>query len=144
MPDVTYVVDEGRAAAESRMTDLFEVYSPDPESTTTDGEGFEVPGYADEQETYGRIAGPSAQSRDTNARTVTIGGMEREVVSGGLHIPISADAPAMGEYRTGWEYVLVEVGPSTDPSLLNSRWLVVDSPAKSQATARRLDVVRLV
>jgi hypothetical protein len=44
----------------------------------------------------------------------------------------------------GWEYVLTELGPLTDPSLLNSRWLVVDAPAKSYATARRLDVVRLV
>lgn len=144
MPDVTYVVTEGRAAAESRMTDLFEVYSPDPDAATTDAEGFTVPGYADELNTYGRLAGPSTQSRDTNARTVTIGGMEREVVSGGLHIPISADVPAFGEYGVGWEYELVALGPTTDPALLNSRWLVVDAPAKSAATARRLDVVRLI
>lgn len=126
------------------MTDLFYPYSPDPDAVTTDAEGFSAPGYADETATYGRLAGPSAQSADTNARTVTIGGMEREVVSGGLHIPISADVPAFGEYGVGWEYELVELGPTTDPSLLNSRWLVVDAPAKSQATARRLDVVRLV
>lgn len=123
------------------MTDLFEVYSPDEAAVTN---GFEEPGYAAEVNTYGRLAGPSEQSRDTSARTVTVGNMELEVVSGGLHIPISADVPAAGEYGTGWEYELVVLGATTDPSLLNSRWLVVDAPAKSQATARRLDVVRLV
>jgi hypothetical protein len=69
--------------------------------------------------------------------------MERPVVEGGLHIPIDSPVPAVGKYGVGWEYVLTDLGPLTDPSLLNSRWLVVDAPAKSYATARRLDVVRL-
>lgn len=132
-----------RAEAEARMQDTFWVRSPDPEATTTDADGFEVPGYSEEPDTVGRIAGTSAATRDTNARTVTVGGVEREVVLGGLHIPLSSAVPAVGEYGFGWEYELVELGPLTDPSLLNSRWLVVDAPAKSQATARRLDVVRL-
>lgn len=132
-----------QARAEGLMLDEFDVYSPDPDGETTDAEGFAVPGYMPEAPVMGRIAGPSAQSRDTNTRTVTIGGTERPVVEGGLHIPISADAPAAGEYGAGWEYELVNLGPTTDPSLLYSRWLVVDAPAKSAATARRLDVVRI-
>lgn len=124
------------------MTDTFTAYAKT--GTTTDAEGFQVPTYTAQGTTLGRVAGPSTQSRDTNARTVTIGGVERLVVSGGLHIPIAADAPIAGEYGTGWEYVLTELGPLTDPSLLDSRWLVVDAPAKSYATARRLDVVRLI
>jgi hypothetical protein len=131
-----------RTEAEARMVDTFAPYSPSG-TTTTDAEGFEVPGYHPQATTPGRIAGPSAQSRDTNARMVTIGGMERPVVTGGLHIPVSSDMPTAGEYGTGWEYVLTDLGSFTDPSLLNSRWLVVDAPAKSDATARRLDVVRL-
>lgn len=132
-----------RSEAESLMQDTFTAYSPTG-ATTTDANGFEVPAYANQGDTPGKIAGPSMQSRDTNARTVTVGGMDRPVVEGGLHIPVSAAVPKVGEYGTGWEYVLVDLGPMTDPSLLNSRWLVVDAPAKSYATARRLDVVRLI
>lgn len=126
------------------MADTFRPYSPNPSATTTDAEGFKVPGYTAETITFGKIAGPSLQSGDTVARTVTIGGMERRVVSGGLHIPSTAVTPVAGEYGVGWEYVLTNLGQRTDPSLLNSRWLVVDAPAKSYATARRLDVVRLI
>lgn len=129
--------------AEARMKDTFTPQAPTG-TFTPDAEGFQIPAYAAQATTKGRIAGPTTQSRDTNARTVTIGGVERLVVEGGLHIPVSAAVPAVGEYGTGWEYVLTTLGTGTDPSLLNSRWLVVDAPAKSQATARRLDVVRLV
>lgn len=132
-----------QARANGRMEDEFTAYSPSGTSTT-DANGFEVPGYSNEGSTQGRIAGPSAQSTDTTARVVTIGGSERPVVAGGLHIPVSAPVPAVGEYGHGWEYVLTTLGAHTDPSLLDSRWLVVDAPAKSQATARRLDVVRLI
>lgn len=132
---------EIRREAEARMLDTFTAYSPD--GITEDDDGFEVPVYAAAGATPGRIAGPNAGRSDTEARTVTIGGTEHLVVSAGLHIPLSSPVPAMGEYGFGWEYVLTELGPLTDPALLNSRWLVVDSPAKSIATARRLDVVRL-
>lgn len=131
-----------RGEAEATYQDTFTAYSPN--GTTTDGAGFEVPAYANEGTTPGKIAGPSIQSRDTATRTETIGGMDLPVVEGGLHIPVSAGMPATGEYGTGWEYVLTELGPMTDESLLDSRWLVVDAPAKSYATARRLDVCRLV
>jgi hypothetical protein len=124
------------------MTDEFTAYAP--ATPTTNAEGFEVAAYASQGTVMGKVAGPSTQARDTNARTVTIGGVERPVVSGGLHIPVDADVPVAGEYGDGWEYVLTTLGPFTDPSLLDSRWLVVDVPAKSFATARRLDVVRLV
>jgi hypothetical protein len=131
-----------RSEVEATYQDTFTAYSPTG-TTTTNPDGFEVPDYADEGTTPGKVAGPSPQSRDTSARTVTIGGVQRPVVEGGLHIPVSAAVPATGEYGFGWEYVLTSLGPLTDPSLLNSRWLVVDAPAKSYATARRLDVVRL-
>lgn len=130
-----------RAEAEATFRDTFTAYAP---TTDTVVNGFEVDGYTSQGTTPGKIAGPSAQASDTNARTVTVGNAELLVVQGGLHIPVSAPVPTAGEYGTGWEYVLTTLGPFTDPSLLNSRWLVVDAPAKSYATARRLDVVRLV
>lgn len=138
---VELALGAGRQAAEARMQDTFTPYLPG--GTTTDGDGFEVAGYTAGTPTPGRLAGTSAQTRDTNARTVTVGGVERPVVEGGLHIPVSAAAPAMGEYGFGWEYVLTELGPNTPPALLNSRWLVVDTPLKSDQTALRLDVVRI-
>ena len=123
------------------MVDTFTAYSPDGTIVVN---GFEDPDYADEGTTPGKIQGPSNQTRDTATRTVTVGDMELYVIEGGLHIPIGSPVPTAGEYGTGWEYVLSTLGGSTDPSLLNSRWLVVDSPAKSYATARRLNVVRLI
>lgn len=130
-----------RARANGLMADTFTAYAP---TTDTVVNGFEVDAYTSQGTTPGKIAGPSTQARDTNARTITVGNMELNVVEGGLHIPITATVPAAGEYGTGWEYVLTALGPVTDPSLLDSRWLVVDVPAKSYATARRLDVVRLI
>lgn len=134
---------EHRADAESLMQDTFVALRPDPTAVTIDSEGFEVRGYANEGTTQGKIAGPSSQARDTNVRTTVVGGVERPVVEGGMHLPISSKVPKMGEYGAGWEYLLTIPGPATDPSLLNSRWLVLDAPAKSWATARRLNVVRL-
>lgn len=123
------------------MADTFTTYSP---SGTPTVNGFEVPAYTSHGTTPGKVQGSSAQTSDTATRTVKVGGVELPVVEGGLHIPIGSPVPVAGEYGTGWEYVLTTPGSSTDPALLNSRWLVVNAPAKSYATARRLDVVRLI
>jgi len=139
MLDISSAIRDGRRYAVELMFDTFTAYSHN--GTTTDGNGFQVPAYANMGTTLGRLRG--AGGRDTNARYVTVGGAERPVVDGGLALPLDAPVPAVGEYGIGWEYVLTDLGPDTDPSLLNSRWLVVDAPAKSYATARRLDVVRL-
>lgn len=87
--------------------------------------------------TAGRVSGRSREG-DTNTRTVTVGGVESPVVEGGLHIPLSAGLPAIG-----WEFVCTATGPASDPALAGRRWRVVDVPAKSYATARRLDVVEI-
>jgi hypothetical protein len=78
-----------RTEAEAMYRDTFTVYSP-TDDFEVDSDGFEERFYRAEGTTVGKIAGPSAQSRDTNARTVTVGGMELLVVGGGLHIPVSA------------------------------------------------------
>lgn len=130
-----------QARANGLMTDEFTAYAP---TTDTIVNGFEVDAYAWRGTTPGKIQGPSKQTRDTATRSITVGNMELYVVEGGLHIPVTADVPVAGEYGTGWEYVLTTLGEFTDPALENSRWLVVSAPVKSYATARRLDVVRLL
>lgn len=123
-----------RARADGMFLDTFTAYAF--ETITIDE--LQVQDWVGQGATSGKIAGPSAQAGDTNTRTVTVGGVERPVVEGGLHIPLSAPLPAIG-----WEYVCTAVGDASDPALLNRRWRVVDVPAKSYATARRLDVVEV-
>ena len=116
------------------MLDRFDVYGL-PTVTKVDGIENEVRTL--DHITPGKFAGAS---RDSDARTryVVVGGVERPVLVGGLHIPIDAPLPAIG-----WEYVLAATGPATDRALLGRRFRVVGVPAKSYATARRLDVVEV-
>jgi hypothetical protein len=51
--------------------------------------------------------------------------------------------PTAGDQGIGWEYLCTAVGAHDDPTLLGRRFLVVNAPAKSFATARRLDVVEV-
>lgn len=108
-----------------------------PNGTTTVN-GAEVPAFADEYRTAGKITGQSQQSQDTYTRTVRVGDVDVPVLQGGLHIPLGARVP---EIR--WEYVVTGVGPDDDRALLGRRYRVVSVPAKSFATARRLDVVEV-
>jgi hypothetical protein len=130
-------VAAGQQAAERLMTLALDAYSPDPDNPTVVN-GQEQPGFASEGSTPGKVAGRSQQSSDTYTRTVTIGEVEVPILEGGLHIPISAPVP---EIR--WEYEVTALGADDDPVLLNRRYRVVSVPAKSFATARRLDVVEV-
>lgn len=116
------------------MTDTFTAYGL-PEATVWDGLEEEV--RAPQYVTPGKVSGRSRDS-DTNTRLVTIGGVERPTVDGGLHVPLAAGLPAVG-----WEFVCTAVGPASDPALVGRRYRVVDVPTKSFATARRLDVVEI-
>jgi hypothetical protein len=115
------------------MTDSFTAYA----SETVTVDGLESDDWFIQFETVGKVSGRSREG-DTNTRTVSVGGVERPVVEGGLHIPLAAPVP-----EPGFELVCTAVGANSDPSLLNRRWRVVDVPAKSYATARRLDVVEV-
>lgn len=115
------------------MADTFTAYAY--EWTTVDG--LDEQTWTPQYDTAGKVSGRSMQG-DTNTRTVTIGDVERPVVEGGLHIPLTATLPAIG-----WEFECIAVGPASDPALLGRRWRVVDVPTKSFATARRLDVVEV-
>lgn len=132
----------GRAAAEREMTLTLAAYSPN--GTAPDADDYEVPAFTSEGSTFGKVQSGSLSGDDTATRYVNIGGVERPVLVGGLHIPISAPVPVAGEQRgIGWEYVVTAVGSADDPALLGRRFLVVGVPVKSFATARRLDVVEV-
>lgn len=122
------------------MTLTFTAYSPNGYTTVSN---LKVPAYADQGSTPGKVQGGAASTRDPVSRTVMVGGVERPVLEGGLHIPLSAPVPKAGDRGIGWEYLCTAVGPLDDPALLNRRYLVVSVPAKSFATARRLDVVEV-
>lgn len=131
-----------RAQAESMMTLTLAAYSPN--GFTEDAEGYEVPAFTPEGSTFGKVQGGSQAGKDTPTQYVTIGSVRRPVLEAGLHIPIGAKVPTAGEQRgTGWEYEITALGPLDDPALLGRRYLVVEVPAKSKATARRLSVVEL-
>lgn len=137
-------VAAGRAAAEREMSLTLTAYSPN--GTTTDVDGFQVPAYTNEGSTVGKAQaglGGLGQGSDTSTRFLRIGEVDKPVLSGGLHIPIAAPIPEAGRRGSGWEYLVTAVGASDDPALLGRRYLVVDVPAKSFATARRLDVVEV-
>jgi hypothetical protein len=126
----------GRRAADRLMTDAFAAYAPN--GTTTDADGMTVPAFIAKGATFGRLhAGVRLQS--VAATTTTVGGVERPVYDGGIRIPVSAPAPAVG-----WEYQMTAAGPATDPSLVGRRWHVVGVQADSYATARRLNVVEVI
>lgn len=135
-------LERGRAMAEALMSDTFMAYAPNGEFTT-DAHGDQVPDYDPMGSTFGKAQGTSAVGKDSVTRTVVIGGVDRPVVEGGLQIPLSAPLPVAGPRGTGWEYVCTAVGPLSDPALLGRRWLVENVPAKSYATARRLDVAEV-
>jgi hypothetical protein len=140
--DVAAALPEMRRQAESLMGLTLTAYSPN--GTTTDADDYQVPAYAAEGTTRGKVQAGSQASGDAPTRYVNVGGVERPVIAGGLHIPLSAPVPVASEQRgQGWEYVVTGLGPVDDPALLGRRYLVVGVAAKSYATARRLDVVEV-
>lgn len=131
-----------QAEAESLMTLTLTPHTP--AGTTTDGNGNVIPTYTAGTTHPGKVQAGSQAGSDTATRYVKIGGIACPVLSGGLHVPISAAVPVASEERgIGTEYVVSAVGPMDDPALLNRRFLVVGVPVKSFATARRLDVVEV-
>lgn len=135
-------VAAGRAMAESLMTLTLTPYKPG--GRTTDANGYEAQSYVAQTAHPGKVQGGAQAGKDTPTRYVRIGGVERPVLSAGLHIPIGAPVPVASEQRgIGTEYVVTAVNGLADVDLLNRRYLVVGVPAKSFATARRLDVVQI-
>lgn len=133
----------GRRMAESLMTLTLTPQVPTGE-LTTDGDGFEVPEFDPQATHKGKAQAGARDGDDTTTRYVNVGGVDRPVLAGGLHIPIGAPVPVASEQRgQATEYVVTAVGAVDDPALLGRRYMVVNAPVKSFATARRLDVVEV-
>lgn len=128
------------------MTLTLTAYSPTGVGAQNETTGVEAPGFANEGTTAGKAQGQSLQQSDAATRMVSVGGVDRPLLSAGLHISISAPVPAAGTPHVAggaWEYVVTAVGAADDPALLGRRYRVVNVPAKSFASARRLDVVEV-
>ncbi len=137
-----------RVRAESLMTLTLTAYSPG--DVVPGDDGYEVVPFAEEGTTVGKVQAGSQSGSDTPTRYVSIGGVERPVLSAGLHIPISAFVTdgrltivASEQAGVGWEFVVTAVGAADDPALVDRIYRVVGVPVKSHATARRLDVVEV-
>ncbi len=125
------------------MTLTVTPHEPDGYDTTGPG-GSNVPKFIDHPPHKAKVqAGSQTQGVDTGTRYEVIGTVSRPVLTGGLHIPVSAPCPTGGLPGRGWEYVVTSAPSPNDPALLNRRYRVVNAPAKSFATARRLDVVEV-
>lgn len=129
-----------RARGDTLMTLTLRAYAPNGTTTVNEQETF---AFTPKSSTKGELRGGSITTRDTVTRTITIGSVEVPVVEGGLRIPISAQVPKGGARGVGWEYVVTGVGSTDDPALIGRRYLVVNSPAESRATRRRLDVAEV-
>lgn len=140
MTGIVTRVTRGQTLAAAQMLDTFLARRPDGFETTSSR--LRVPKYIDVGPTPGKVQARTREG-DTTVRETSVGGQSQPVVQGGIHLPVSAAAPSAGDLGEGWEYELIALGPDTPPDLLGSRWLVVDAPAKSHMTARRLDVVKL-
>lgn len=141
-PAVVDGLGEMKVMAESLMTLTLTAYEPN--GFTTDADGYEVPAFINRGLVPGKVQGGTQAGKDTQTRYLRIGDVERPVLAAGLYIPLSATIPKPGEQRgIGWEYEVSAIGPADDPALLGRRYLVVEVPAKSFATARRLSVVEL-
>lgn len=127
------------------MTLTVSAYEPDPVNPyePTGPGGSDVPKFIAKGSTRAKVQVGSTQDDDTGTRYETVGGVSRPVLTGGLHIPLSAPRPTAGAPGLGWEYVVTAVSDLADTNLLGRRYRVVNAPAKSFATARRLDVVEV-
>lgn len=117
------------------MTMTLAAYSPG--AKTTDADGMETTAWTPRGVTPGKLASQSRRAAYGRAHSETVGGVTRPVLEGGLAIPISSPLPSVG-----WEYQVTATGDA-DPALLGRRFHVTSVPAKSFATARRLDVVEV-
>lgn len=142
----TYV-EAGRRLAEEQMTDNFTAYAPTEQTV----DGLTVTAWAPQGTTSGKVNGTSVTGRDTVTRTVTIGGVKYPVIEGGLHIPLASFVVGgvlqlvadETNVDASWRLRCTALGPESDPALLDRWYAATNAPAKSRATARRLDVVEV-
>jgi hypothetical protein len=136
-----------RAEAASMWIDTFTAYRPG--APTKDADGYDVPGFASQGSTPGKVRSRSGRALSSETRMVNIGGSDRPVLEGGLHIPVDAFVDgsnkvliAAGDRGVGWEFVCTAIGAGSSGSV-GARFLVVGTGLETFQTARRLDVVQV-
>lgn len=134
---MSMALEAGRRAAESLMLDSGVMRRPTGR-TAQNSDGEETPLFEDVFTSRCKVQGGPQAGTDPVGRTVTIAGVERVVNHGGLHLPVSAP-----DTRYGWVFEVTQVADPSDVRLLGRKFFVVADPVKSNATARRLDVVEV-
>lgn len=126
-----------RAEAESLMSDTL-AFGTMVRGGQGDETGLEEPTFVAAFTTPGKVTGGS-RGNDQAVRMVTIGGTERPVIAGGVHIP----ADRRETVPNGMYAKVTALGPSSPAHLLNRVYRVEGESTKSHQTARRFDVVEL-
>ena len=114
------------------MLDTFACRYRGSDGVQDESTGRELPSWPTRFETVGRL---TSHSRGQVA-VVTVAGVEVAQPTSELHIPIGDDAPAAGD-------VFECLTSADDPLLAGRCFRLVGPSAKSQVTARRLDVVEV-
>ena len=144
--EIAAVLPELRAMAESLMSLTVTAYKPGKGTVN----GYETTVYTSQGTSAAKVNGTSATGRDTVSRTIMIGEVARPVIEGGLHLPLDSFVTngvlgivASDQRGTAWEFVVDAAPDPADAVLVGRRYMVTNCPAKSFATARRLDVVEV-
>lgn len=126
----------GRAMANELMLDelTFGHMAPGDDPDT----GLEVDTFTADWTSPGQVTGGS-RGADQVVRTVTIGGVERSVIAGGLKIP--ADRPET--VKAGVYVKVTGLAPMSPTHLLGRLYRIEGESTTSHETARRFDVVEV-
>lgn len=89
--------------------------------------------------TKGKIAGASQGGADLAVRMVDIGGVQRPVITGGVHIPFDRT----NAVPSGMLVKVMTLGPRSPHHLLGRLYRIEGESVKSYETARRFDVVEV-
>lgn len=129
------VVASGRVAAQARMRDTLAFGAVERGPQNADGEEGDV--FVAAFTAPGKVSGRGRG--DLTVRTVTVGGVERPVIDGGVHMP----AERTEAVPFGTVVRVQELGPESPAHLLGRLYRVVGESVKSDQTARRFDVVEV-
>jgi len=132
---IAAALPELRAEAAGMMTDTFHLLAL---TETTDADGMSVHAWAPTGDPIpGRFPSRRSGGDAQNMRMVDVGGVERPIIEGGLHLPFSASP------EPGQRYRCTAIGPRTHPSALGRTVQVIEAPVASNMTAWRLNVVEV-
>lgn len=123
-------LSRGRAMANATFTDTFIAFTYE----TVKIDGLDETVWVEGEETFGKVPNRRSGGDATNLRKVTIGGVEHDVIDGGLHLPLAADP------QIGAVYLCTALGPTSPPALLGRAFKVIEAPVTSTMTAWRLNV----